>query len=202
MNNIHSFVCSRTRSPLSAQFSPDIVKEPSVKLSSRVAKDKVIPHETIREVETSGRNAEISDNTDSGEKLTPHELLKDASPSEMEEILENQKKEEALLEEQHELLQKKLLHDYDNYVSELGSSQQKKLDVEIVNGTVTLMNDAEKSWESVQQAQESRKTVQASPVGTYDLSTSDVIPSYSIMYSPGESLLGLEVKFGLFEFVL
>lgn len=175
---------SRTRSPLSAQFSPDIVKEPSVKLSSRVAKDKVIPHETIREVETSGRNAEITDNTDSGEKLTPHELLKDASPSEMEEILENQKKEEALLEEQHELLQKKLLHDYDNYVSELGSSQQKKLDVEIVNGTVTLMNDAEKSWEPVQQAQESRKTVQASPVGTYDLSTSDVIPSYSIMYSP------------------
>lgn len=74
-----------------------------------------------------------------------HEILKDASPSLIENILENQKKEEALLEEQHEFLQAKLAHDYDNYVDALSLSQERTRDSGIVNSGVTLKKDVQNS---------------------------------------------------------
>lgn len=121
--------------------------------------------------------------TNEEKKSTPHSVPKDATPSELEEILKHQKKEEALLEEQHELLQKKLLHDYDHYIRDLGPAQEKKVDLKIVNGAVTLSKGAQDSKKPVQPAQDSRKTVQPTPVGTYDLFAPEVIPSYSVMYS-------------------
>lgn len=60
-----------------------------VKLFLRVVKDKVIFYEIIREVEMSGRNVEIIDNIDLGEKLILYELFKDVFFLEMEEIFEN-----------------------------------------------------------------------------------------------------------------
>lgn len=60
-----------------------------VKLFLRVVKDKVIFYEIIREVEMSGRNVEIIDNIDFGEKLILYELFKDVFLLEMEEIFEN-----------------------------------------------------------------------------------------------------------------
>lgn len=60
-----------------------------VKLFLRVVKDKVIFYEIIREVEMSGRNVEIIDNIDLGEKLILYELFKDVFLLEMEEIFEN-----------------------------------------------------------------------------------------------------------------
>ena len=113
--------------------------------------------------------------TEMGKKSTQHVIPKDATPSQLEEILKHQKKEEELLEEQHDLLQKKLLHDYDHYVKDLGSAQEKQVDLEIVDGDVNVKRSAP--------AQDSRKTVQPTPVWTYDLSASEIIPSYSLMYS-------------------
>ena len=110
-----------------------------------------------------------------GKTSTQHVIPKDATPSQLEEILKHQKKEEELLEEQHDLLQKKLLHDYDHYVKDLGSAQEKQVDLEIVDGDVNVKRSAP--------AQDSRKTVQPAPVGTYDLSAPEIIPSYSLMYS-------------------
>ena len=187
-----TFVFSRIKSPLSAHFTPDIVKEPSVKLSSpRVAKDRNSHQETIEEAEMNDENdvnrkeniQSTINGTDEEKKPTPHAIPKYVTPSELEHILKNQKKEEELLEEQHELLQKKLLHDYDHYVRDLGSAQDKKVDLEIVNGDVSLKKGAQDSRKPVQPAQDSRKSVQPAPVGTYDLSASEIIPSYSIMYS-------------------
>ena len=185
-------MCSRTKSLLSAHFTPDIVKDPSVKVYSRIAKDKVIHHETIEEADMSDEhdegkkeeeNSSALNGTDSAKKSAPHVIPKDATSSELEQILNNQKKEEELLEEQHELLQKKLLHDYDNYIRDMGSSQEKKVDLEMVNGDVTLKKGEQESRIPVQHTQDSRETVQAAPVGTYDLSAPEIIPTYSIMYS-------------------
>ena len=116
--------------------------------------------------------------TEGGKKSTQlhvHTIPKEATPSQLEEILKHQKREEELLEEQHELLQKKLLHGYDHYVKDLSSAQEKQVDLEIVNGDVNAKRAVP--------AQDSRKTVQPAPVGTYDLSAPEVIPSYSVMYS-------------------
>ena len=100
---------------------------------------------------------------------------KNATPSQLEEILKHQKKEEELLGEQHELLQKKLLHDYDSYIKDLGSAQEKQVDLEIVNGDLNVKKSST--------PQEGRKTMKPAPVGTYDLSAPEIIPSYSMMYS-------------------
>lgn len=154
-----------------------------MKLASGVEKDRS-SHPTIEQTEMNGenddgRNEEKTNSTVSGtemgKKSTQHAIPKDATPSQLEEILKHQKKEEELLEEQHELLQKKLLHDYDHYIKDLSSAQEKQVDLEIVNGDVNVKRAAP--------AQDSRKTVQPAPVGTYDLSAPEVIPSYSIMYS-------------------
>ena len=126
--------------------------------------------------------------TETGKKLTQHHthtIPKDATPSQLEEILKHQKKEEELLEEQHELLQKKLLHDYDHYVKDLSPAQEKQVDIEIVNGDVNAKRAVP--------AQDSKKTVQPAPVGTYDLSAPEVIPSYSIMYSGSNAGKGFNV---------
>lgn len=113
--------------------------------------------------------------TEMEKKSTQRATPKDATPSQLEEILKHQKKEEELLEEQHELLQKKLLHDYDHYIKDLGSAQEKQFDLEIVDGDVNVKKSVA--------TQDSRKIVQPSPVGTYDLSAPEIVPSYSIMYS-------------------
>ena len=124
----------------------------------------------------------------SGTKLAVPAIPKGATPSELDQILKTQKKEEELLEEQHELLQKKLLHDYDGYIRDLGSSQEKKVDLEIVSGDVALKKDIRDSRKPVQHAHDSRITVQAASVGTYDLSAPEIIPSYSIICSnPGKT---------------
>ena len=181
-------VLSRTKSPLSAHFAPDIVKEPSVKLTSRVSKDKIVHHETIEEKEMNDednshtkqeKSQSAVNGTEVASKPTPYNLPNGASPSQLEGIIQHQKKEEQLLEEQHELLQKKLLHDYDHYIRDLGSAQEKKVDLEMVNGDVALKDNRK----PVQPSQDSKKTVQPAPVGTYDLFSPEVIPSYSIMYS-------------------
>ena len=117
--------------------------------------------------------------TEATSKPTPYNLPNGASPSQLEGTIQHQKKEEQLLEEQHELLQKKLLHDYDHYIRDLGSAQEKKVDLEMVNGDVALKDNRK----PVQPSQDSKKTVQPAPVGTYDLFSPEVIPSYSIMYS-------------------
>ncbi|KAJ7357657.1 hypothetical protein OS493_023788 [Desmophyllum pertusum] len=168
---------SRTKSPLSAHFTPDIVKEPSVKLVSGVVKDRT-SHPTIEETDTNSEHDDIHptvNGTEMEKKSTQRATPKDATPSQLEEILKHQKKEEELLEEQHELLQKKLLHDYDHYIKDLGSAQEKQVDVEIVDGDVNVKKSVA--------TQDSRKIVQPSPVGTYDLSAPEIVPSYSIMYS-------------------
>lgn len=181
-------VLSRTKSPLTAHFAPDIVTEPSVKLTSRVSKDKIVHHETIDEKEKNDEDNSHSkqeksqsavNGTEVASKPTPYNLPNGASPSQLEGIIQHQKKEEQLLEEQHELLQKKLLHDYDHYIRDLGSAQEKKVDLEMVNGDVALKDNRK----PVQPSQDSRKAVQPAPVGTYDLFAPEVIPSYSIMYS-------------------
>lgn len=181
-------VLSRTKSPLTAHFAPDIVTEPSVKLTSRVSKDKIVHHETIEEKEVNDEDNSHSkqeksqsavNGTEVASKPTPYNLPNGASPSQLEGIIQHQKKEEQLLEEQHELLQKKLLHDYDHYIRDLGSAQEKKVDLEMVNGDVALKDNRK----PVQPSQDSRKAVQPAPVGTYDLFAPEVIPSYSIMYS-------------------
>ena len=173
---------------MSAHFAPDIVKEPSVKLTSRVSKDKIVHHETIEEKEMNDENNSHSkqeksqsavNGTEATSKPTPYNLPNGASPSQLEGIIQHQKKEEQLLEEQHELLQKKLLHNYDHYIRDLGSAKEKKVDLEMVNGDVALKDNRK----PVQPSQDSRKAVQPAPVGTYDLFSSEVIPSYSIMYS-------------------
>lgn len=155
-----------------------------MKLASGVVKDRS-SYPTIEENETPSENGDRSkqekthpvvNGMEKGKKSAPHNVPKDATPSQLEEILKNQKKEEELLEEQHELLQRKLLHDYDNYVKDLGSAQEKQFDLEVVDGDVNVKRAAP--------AQDSRKTVQPAPVGTYDLSASEIIPSYSIMF-PG-----------------
>lgn len=166
-----------------------------MKLSPRVAKDNVVPDEA--EVETSDGNArendsvktsdEVTNKTGSKQKIVPHEIPKDASPSLIENILENQKQEEALLEEQHTFLQTKLAHDYDNYVDALSSSQERKLDSRIVNGGVTFKKDVQNSGIPEKFSQDNRETVQVSPVSAYDLSAPEVVPSYSIMYLEGIS---------------
>ena len=152
----------------------------------------MVPRETIQETEMNGENDGQSNKekiqsavngTDVGNKPTPHTIPKDATPSQLEEILQHQKKEEELLEEQHDLLQKKLLHDYDHYIRDPGSVQEKKVDLAIVNGDVTLKNGTQDSRKPVQPAQDSRKIVQPAPVGTYDLFAPEVIPSYNIMFS-------------------
>ena len=135
------------------------------------------------EVKKEDENSSALNGTDSTKKPAPHVIPNDATSSELEQILNNQKKEEELLEEQHELLQKKLLHDYDHYIQDIGSSQEKKVDLEIVNGDVALKKGAQENRKPVQHTQDNRKTVQAAPVGTYDLSAPDIIPTYSIMYS-------------------
>ncbi|XP_078369335.1 uncharacterized protein LOC144653259 isoform X1 [Oculina patagonica] len=181
---------SRTKSPLSAHFTPDIVKEPSVKLASGVMKDRN-GYTTIEETEMNSENGDSRNEekthsavngTETGKKLTLRPIPKDATPSQLEEILKHQKKEEELLEEQHELLQKKLLHDYDHYVKDLGSAQEKQVDLEIVDGDVNV--------KTALPAQDSKKTVQPAPVGTYDLSAPEIIPSYSIMYSGSSTANG------------
>ena len=157
-----------------------------MKLASGVVKDRN-SYPTIDETEMNsesdnGENDEKTNSAVSGtetvKKLTQrhaHTIPKDATPSELEEILKHQKKEEELLEEQHELLQKKLLHGYDHYIKDLSSAQGKQVDLEIVNGDVNA--------KTAVPAQDSKKAVQPAPVGTYDLSAPEVIPSYSIMYS-------------------
>lgn len=153
-----------------------------MKLASGVAKDRS-SYPTIEENETTSENGDSSkektqpvvNGMETGKMLAQHNVPRDATPSQLEEILKNQKKEEELLEEQHELLQKKLLHDYDNYVKDLGSTQEKQVDIEIVDGDVNVKRAAP--------AQDSRKTVQPAPVGTYDLSAPEIIPSYSVMFS-------------------
>ena len=158
-----------------------------MKLASGVVKDRS-SYATIEETEMNsesdnGRNEEKKTNsavsgTETGKTLTQHPahtIPKDATPSQLEVILKHQKKEEELLEEQHDLLQKKLLHDYDHYVKDLSPAQEKQVDLEMVNGDVNAKRAGP--------AQDSKKTVQPAPVGTYDLSAPEVIPSYSIMYS-------------------
>ena len=189
---ISLFVCFRARSPLSAHLTPYNVKEPPLKLSPRVAKDNVVSHEA--EIETSDGNGrennrvkttdKVTNETDAKQKIVPHEILKDASPSLVENILENQKKEEALLEEQHEFLQAKLAH---NYVDALSSSQERTRDSGIVNGGVTLKKDVQNSGIPVKFSQDKRQTVQVSPVGVYDLSAPEIVPSYSTVYLEGIS---------------
>ncbi|XP_044177676.1 uncharacterized protein LOC114950772 isoform X4 [Acropora millepora] len=191
-------VATRARSPLSAHLTPYNVKEPPLKLSPRVAKDNVVSHEA--EIETSDGNGrennrvktrdKVTNKTDAKQKIVPHEILKDASPSLIENILENQKKEEALLEEQHEFLQAKLAHDYDNYVDALSSSQERTRDSGIVNGGVTLKKDVQNSGIPVKFSQDKRETVQVSPVGVYDLSAPEIVPSYSTVYLEGISANG------------
>ena len=157
-----------------------------MKLASGVVKDRN-SYPTIGETEMNsesdnGENEEKTSSAVSGTEAVKmltqrhaHTIPKDATPSELEEILKYQKKEEELLEEQHELLQKKLLHGYDHYIKDLSSAQEKQVDLEIVNGDVNA--------KTAVPAQDSKKTVQPVPVGTYDLSAPEVIPSYSIMYS-------------------
>ena len=157
-----------------------------MKIASGVVKDRS-SYPTVEETKMNSENDNDGNEektnsavngTETGKKSTRHHahtIPKEATPSQLEEILKHQKKEEELLEEQHELLQKKLLHDYDHYVKDLSSAQEKQVDLEIVNGDVNVKR--------ADPAQDSRKTVQPSPVGTYDLSASEVIPSYSIMYS-------------------
>ncbi|KAK2563602.1 IQ domain-containing protein M [Acropora cervicornis] len=187
-------VATRARSPLSAHFTPYNVKEPPLKLSPRVAKDNVVSQEA--EIETSDGNGrennrvntrdKVTNKTDAKQKIVPHEILKDASPSLIENILENQKKEEALLEEQHEFLQAKLAHDYDNYVDALSLSQERTRDSGIVNSGVTLKKDVQNSGIPVKFSQDKRETVQVSPVGVYDLSAPEIVPSYSTQMVTGE----------------
>ena len=156
-----------------------------MKLASGVVKDRS-SYPTIEKTEMNGGETDDPGNeektkstvngTETGQKSTQRQATpKDATPSQLEEILKHQKKEEQLLQEQHELLQKKLLHDYDHYIKDLSSVQEKQVDLEIVNGDVNVKKAVP--------AQDSRKTVQPAPVGTYDLSASEVIPSYSIMFS-------------------
>lgn len=168
---------SRTKSPLTAHYTPDIVKEPSVKLASGIVRDR----SNYPAIEEAGMNSEDKTNSNN-EKTSPpvncsekDVIPKNSTPMQLEEILEHQKKEEKLLEEQHELLQKKLLHDYDNYIKDLGAAQEKQVDLEIVNGDLSVKKRST--------PQEERKTMKPTPVGTYDLSEPEVIPSYSIMYS-------------------
>lgn len=182
---------------MSAHFSPGVAKEPSVKLSPRVAKDKTIEEAEVNDGNAGDMQAGINHSavsgTNSETKLGVPAIPKGATPSELDQILKTQKKEEELLEEQHELLQKKLLHDYDGYIRDLGSSLEKKVDLEIVSGDVALKKDIQDSTKPVQHAQDSRMTVQAAPVGTYDLSAPEIIPSYSIMSSnPGKTSFCLQ----------
>ena len=170
-----------------------------MKLASGVVKDRN-GYPSIEETEMSsesdnGGNEEKTNSavngTETGKKLTQHHahtIPKDATPSQLEEILKHQKKEEELLEEQHELLQKKLLHDYDHYIKDLSPAQEKQVDLEIVKGDLNAKRAVP--------AQDSKKTVQPAPVGTYDLSAPEVIPSYSIMYSGSNTGKGfIVVKF-------
>lgn len=148
-----------------------------MKLVSGVVKDRT-SHPTIEETDTNSEHDDIHptvNGTEMEKKSTQRATPKDATPSQLEQILKHQKKEEELLEEQHELLQKKLLHDYDHYIKDLGSAQEKQVDVEIVDGDVNVKKSVA--------TQDSRKIVQPSPVGTYDLSAPEIVPSYSIMYS-------------------
>ena len=162
---------------------PDIVKEPSVKLASGVVKDRSSCPTTeatqmngITDDRGNEKTKSAVNGTETEQKSAHHQVIpKEATPSQLDEILKHQKKEEKLLEEQHDLLEKKLLHDYDHYIKDLNSAQEKQVDLEIVNGDVNTKRAVP--------AQDSRKTVQPVPVGTYDLSASEVIPSYSIMYS-------------------
>ena len=162
---------------MTAHYTPDIVKEPSVKLASGIMRDRS-NYPAIEEAEMNSEDKMNSNNEKTSPPVNCSEkdvIPKNSTPMQLEEILEHQKKEEKLLEEQHELLQKKLLHDYDNYIKDLGAAQEKQVDLEIVNGDLSVKKRST--------PQEERKTMKPTPVGTYDLSEPEVIPSYSIMYS-------------------
>ena len=174
---LNSNVSNRTKSPLSAHFTPEAVKEPTMKLSSKVSSS----YESTVGMETSTDSAEVTstagsqlgvNETKNGEKSKQRMVPKDATPSDLAEILKQQANEMKLLDEQHDLLQKKLLYDYDQYIQDVGT-RDKRVGLEIVNGQLS----------TTRSGQESRETVHPSPVGTYDLSNPEIIPSYSRVYS-------------------
>ena len=176
-----SFLCpfsSRSKSPqVSLDFSPQPAKDPPVKLSIRVPKENESKWNTSRYDENDAKEDQ-DDGRDSPylpSKLPASQPISDnPTSSQLEHILKNQKREESLLEEQHSLLQTKLLHEYDRYARECATMEkERKAKVEMVEGNVALnMNGGQ--HESL---------VHPSTVGTYDLSFPDTIPSYSRMYS-------------------
>lgn len=119
-------------------------------------------HEDISDKETSQE--------DSSSKLpAPRVPYPNSTTPELKQILQNQIHEEKLLEEQHGLLQKKLLHEYDKYARDCAIlDKERKMNVEMADGQVALNMNGTKP----------------APVMTYDLSSPDVIiPSYNRIYS-------------------
>ncbi|XP_031551297.1 uncharacterized protein LOC116288619 isoform X2 [Actinia tenebrosa] len=173
----------RCKSPqLSVDFSPQPAKEPAVKLSVRMPKEK--DDKNDNRLKTSCRQDKNVDKEDQKEEREYPELpskLQTSQPipenptsSQLEHILKNQKREEGLLEEQHNLLQTKLLHEYDRYARECAAMEkERKAKVEMMDGHVALnMNGGQHG-----------QLVHPSTVGTYDLSYPDTIPSYNRTFS-------------------
>lgn len=159
---------------MSARFSPKRRKDPSVKLNVRLPKEN-------REVNDKEDESSIHENMSDkdscpgddkeNESRLPTPILppSNASSSELKQILQNQIHEEKLLEEQHGLLQKKLLHEYDRYARDCAMlDKELKMNVEMMDGQVGL----------------NMKGSKPSTVVSYDLSSPDVvIPSYNRIYS-------------------
>ena len=177
---------SRSKSPISVQFVPDIVKEPSVKALTQVAKqtEKQASHSSeierrdTRKSSIEGVTVQIN-NTDSADNISGvHEEkvdLQGASAEDLKRLIEQQNREEELLQEQQDLLQKKLLRDHDQYVKDcVMKEKEQEARVEMVNGQVCVTRDDGSH----------KPPLHVAPVGTYDLATPEVIPSYSRVYAP------------------
>lgn len=116
----------------------------------------------------------VTDFGDVNGTLDERTLPPGVSVEDLKQIIEQQNREEELLQEQQELLQRKLLRDHDQYVKEcVTQEKEQQAHVQIVNGQVSVTHD-----------NVSHKPLHVSPVGTYDLVTSEVIQSYSEVYSP------------------
>ncbi|XP_032219958.2 uncharacterized protein LOC5519268 isoform X2 [Nematostella vectensis] len=182
---------SRAKSPqLSVDFAP--ITESSVKLNVRLPQTSDSSHQNAGQALTGNGNANGAKENgrhqnghDSGSGSPPENQAPDdlpaklpnqsplpnnASASEIQRILENQRREEELLEEQHSLLQKRLLHEYDRYARDCSKlDRERTASVEMVSGELAVNLNG--------------RVVHPAPVGTYDLSSPQIIPSYNRVYS-------------------
>lgn len=175
----------RSKSPLSVHFTPAILKEPTVKVDIR------LPKQTDQPVDNNGAEQgnsksptsdepkeceQLSENTHDTQSTTDrssqhYTVSPSATPPEIEKILKQQRREEELLQEQHNLLQTKLLHQYDRYIQDTNTSRNEpQAKLEIVNGQVTVSTNE-------------RDSTHPSLVTSYDLSAPEIIPNYSHVHS-------------------